>query len=281
MGNRGPPPKQLIRLFWLIKENPSATDLELSNALGIEPEAVNLYKWRLRNLKCDITSFCPNCFEKGVWQDPENGERVCRSCGFVLEREASMIHTLPFGETYALTNNIAYGKSLGGTLSKNATYRVLARTRDAENKANVPIRQIYTIAETFDPPVVINMLAYASKLLKNLGFDSNDRLSAILANELGGALRRIGAFLTISRVCEVFQPHLLARAAVWLTLKKFGFIDQAEECRKKYAFPETEMKLLLKIEELTELTLEKLGEQNLEWKAKPLESASWRPSPKK
>jgi len=192
-----------------------------------------------------------------------------------------MVHTLPFGETYALENNIAFGRSLGGTLSKKAMYKVLARTRDAENKANVPIRQVYTIAETLDPPVVKNMLEYGSKMLKNLGFNPNDRLSAILANELGTVLRRIGAFLTVAKLGEVFQPHLLTRAAMFFILKKFGFVEQAEECRKKYAFPEHEMKLLLKVEELTELTLEKLGDQNLEWKAKPLESASWRPNPKK
>jgi len=28
---RGPPPKQLIRMFWLLQENPHLTDLELSN----------------------------------------------------------------------------------------------------------------------------------------------------------------------------------------------------------------------------------------------------------
>jgi len=271
MGKRGPPPKQLIRLFWLLRENPGATDFEIANNLGVEVETVNNYMWRLKNLQYNVASFCPNCFEKSIWQDPENGERVCKSCGYVLEREASMNHTLPFDETYALTSNIAFGKSLGGTLSRNATYRVLAKTRDAESKANVPIRQITTITETVDPPIVKNMLAYSSRLLKALGFTPENNISAVLAHDLGGILRKVGGFLAVSKI-EV-QPFMLVRAAIWVTLEKFGLIDEAQNCRRRYKFRESDLKIILKIAELSELVL---NTGKIEWKASPMADAFWR-----
>jgi len=281
MGKRGPPPKQLIRLFWLLRENPGATDLEIANKLGVEVETIPVYRWRLKNLLSGITSYCRYCFSKNVWTDRENGERICKSCGYVLEQENSMVHTLPFDETYALTSNIAFGKSLGGTLSRNATYRVLAKTRDAESKTNVPIRQITTITNTFDPPVARNMLSYGSRILKNLGLQRDTGPSAVLAHTLGGTLRKVGGFLAVSKMYEEVQPAMLVRAAVWFTLKRFGLMDEAEECRRKYKFRERDLKLVLKIAELSELASGDLDGQKIVWKAKPAESASWRPDSKR
>ena len=78
-------------------------------------------------------TFCPECSSDQITRDFENGELVCRSCGFVLERQADMIHTLPFGETYALESGLAFNRSLGvaDTVRRRYGYtKILAKTRN-------------------------------------------------------------------------------------------------------------------------------------------------------
>jgi hypothetical protein len=45
--------------------------------------------------------------------DRVTGERIYVNCGCVVDNVAAKSKDLPFGETYALTSNIAFGKSLG------------------------------------------------------------------------------------------------------------------------------------------------------------------------
>ena len=215
---RGPPPKQLIRMFWRLRENPHLTDLELSNCLNIAPETISLYKWRLRNLKYDISSFCPNCFEKSTWQDRENGERVCKSCGLVVETCPSTVHTLPFDLTFQPSNNLAFGRGVGSQLSYGSTYRVLAKTRKGEEKKNVPIRQILAVVEQVDPPMVRSMLNYASRVLKGLGLDRDTDECHLLADYVGGMVRQAASVLSLGR--WKVKPYLLVRAIVYYCLTK-------------------------------------------------------------
>ena len=77
---------------------------------------------------------CPECLEPKVWSDPETGERVCTSCGCVVDHEVSLIHKLPFDETYALQNRLVFNNSLGGTIGKNAILKVLSKTRNSQLK---------------------------------------------------------------------------------------------------------------------------------------------------
>jgi len=238
-----------------LRRNPSATDLELALELDVKPETVRRYRYRLRNLSQDWTKFCPECYSPDVWLDRERGEHVCRSCGFVVEEEAGMVHTLPFDETYALESNIAFGKSLGNTLNIQKTYRVLAKLRSRENdQGKIPIRQITTLTQTVDPPVVRNMLSYGSRMLKQLGLEKDTESCHLLADRLGRTLRKIGAFLHVSRM--QVRPYMLARAAVYVVLSRRGMHDKAAEAQQNFPFKEKHVKLVEKLEDLNSLEKE-------------------------
>ena len=70
---------------------------------------------------------CSSCGSTKITFDRENGEIVCTKCGLVLSSVESFENRLPFDTTYAMTNNLAFGKSLGGTLPRKELYKVIAR----------------------------------------------------------------------------------------------------------------------------------------------------------
>jgi hypothetical protein len=247
VGERGPPPKSLIRLFWLLKEDPCVSDLELALQLDVEVESVPVYRWRLKNLLSDITSYCPHCFSKNVWADRENGERVCTACGVVLEQEASMIHTLPFDETYAPTSNIAFGKNLGAPLSYKGTYRVLVKSHKKEGKGQVPIRQLTAVTEQVDPPVIRNMLNYASNVLKSLGLNCDTDSCHLLADYVGKIVREAASVLSLGN--WDIKPYLVVRACVFYVMKK-AMPSRTDEFLAKYRLNPKAVRFLSKVLEL-------------------------------
>jgi len=129
---------------------------KLADELGVKPESVRRYEYRLRKKLSQIWDkipewkelICPECLEPAVWLDTERGERVCTSCGHVVESE-NMIHRLPFDETYALENKLVFNKSLGGTADKRAVLRVLSRTRNNKWKVQTVAEavKIYNMGE--------------------------------------------------------------------------------------------------------------------------------------
>jgi hypothetical protein len=243
----------MITLFHLLRKIPFLPDEEIARELGISADSVRVYKWRLkRNFVTGVTKFsdyCPECFQKSVILDKETGERVCTNCGFVVEEdpESKISTDIPFGtdekpNTYALTSHIAYGKSLGFTASRNHLFRVLARVsmrnhdsagRIEDGEFQIPIRQIQTITETVDPPIVRAMLNYGSRLLKELGLDEDKDRNHILADRYGRLLRKIAAYLTISK--SNLQPHQAARAALFYILRTVD-PEKAKKAQKDYPF---------------------------------------------
>jgi len=82
-------------------------------------------------------TFCPECSSDQIVRDPESGERVCKSCGYVLEQQADMVHRLPFDETYALESGLAFNRSLGvaDTVRRRYGYtKILAKARSNVSK---------------------------------------------------------------------------------------------------------------------------------------------------
>jgi len=213
----------------------------LAEKLGIKVKTVYKYEERLqkklvssiRQVSPDRLSFiCPECLEAKVYTDPENGERVCQSCGYVLEQEADMVHTLPFDETYALTSNMSFGRSLGNTLPNHQLYKVIAKARTGTQDLPIRSTQIQVISNAVDPPLVKNMLEYGSKMLKGLGFDRDTDECHMFADQYGRLLRKLAGFIQVSRA-DV-QPYLVARAALCYLLR--GNPKKAEEASRKYPF---------------------------------------------
>ena len=97
MGKRGPPPEKLAALFKLKYIQRIINRRKLAEMLGVKENTVSWYSWylkrKLTKAGLDVSSdqlrfICPDCLEAKVYEDPENGERVCTSCGTVEESVA-------------------------------------------------------------------------------------------------------------------------------------------------------------------------------------------------
>ena len=259
MSRRGPPPKSMIKLYHLLRKIPFLPDEEIAEELGVKVSAVKSYKWRLKKkIATGVAYFdyCPECFSKSVVLDRETGEYVCTNCGYVIEEYGSrMSKAIPFGteeepNTFALTSHIAYGKSLGFTMPKSHLFRVVAenikkRMNRSGNvggdKIPIPIRQIQTITETVDPPIVKSILNYGSRLLKEFGFDGDTDSNHVFADRYGRLLRKIGAYIMVSKAN--LQPYQAARAALFFLLSKTDR-KKAKEFQEKYPFNRKYLKIV-------------------------------------
>ena len=246
MGKRGPPPKQLIKLYYMLNENPSISNKKIAKRLGVSLRKVYDYKYRLKKKLGDITKFCPECLEETIIYDQKRGEYVCRKCGLVVD-SLFFSNNLPFGSeespnTFALTSHIAFGKSLGDTMPWKYLYRVLARVNDENGREDkLPVRQIQVLTETFDPPLVKSMLNYGSRLLKRLGFDGDTERNHVFADEYGRLLRKLAAFLMVGKL--KVKPYLVARAALYYLLSKADG-SKAEEVKQRFPFGEKHLRIV-------------------------------------
>ena len=188
------------------------------------------------------------CGSEEVYFDRENGEVVCTKCGLVLSSVESFENRLPFDTTYALTNNLAFGKSLGGTLPRKQLYEVLAR--GPKGTKDLPIRstQIQVMSSAVDPPVVKTMLNYGSKAMTEIGLNRDDDLCHILSDQYGRIIRTVAAFLQISKTRV--QPHLVARAALYHILIQL-YPAKAEQARRDYPFSDHHLQF---VEQLAGIT---------------------------
>ena len=234
MGRRGPPPRSLVRLRYLLLKDPAASNRELAEELGVKVETIRQYKHRLSKKLVDVDKFCPECMEKTVIFDREHGEYVCTKCGLVVERVMNLSENLPWDTTYALTSNIAFGKSLGDTLPRRYLHRVIAKS-PADVK-DLPVRstQIQIVNSAVDPPIVRRMLSYGSRLLRGLGMDRDTELCHTFADRYGRLLRKLAAFLQVAKL--KVQPHMVARAALYHQLKETGLNKKADEAKRKFPF---------------------------------------------
>jgi len=137
-------------------------------------------------------TFCPECLETKVYEDPENGERVCQSCGYVLEQQVDMVHKLPFDQTYAMENDLVFNKSLGDTLPSRHLYTVLAKVDHPDGK--IPVHQIRAITTIFDPPLIRKMKEYAENFRKQTGLNAPNPYCDpdLLSVELGRLVQKVG-----------------------------------------------------------------------------------------
>jgi hypothetical protein len=220
-----------------MEREPLTPNKVLAEKLGVGLRTIYKYKSRLSRNFVHVDKICPECLEKSVEADDETGERVCKRCGLVVGEylEEQLSDELPFDTTYALTNHLAFGKSLGGTLPRNKLYEVLAKA--PEGIKDLPIRsaQIQVLSSAVEPPVVRRMLNYGSQMLKQLYLDRNEAECHKLSDQYGRCIRAVAAFLQVSKMKA--QPHLVARAALYHVLIQL-YPEKAETARWIFPFPE-------------------------------------------
>ena len=97
--------------------------VQISDMTGLKRRTIREYLYEIRKSRSVSRSVsktprkCSSCGGAEFAFDRENGEIVCRGCGLVAEQVQVQSQDLPFGESYALTSSIAFGRSLGQTLN--------------------------------------------------------------------------------------------------------------------------------------------------------------------
>lgn len=227
---------------------------QIAKATGLKKSTLRVAFSRIRkgenvskNVSKNKTRVC-QCGSEEVYFDRENGEVVCTKCGLVLSSVESFENRLPFDTTYALTNNLAFGKSLGGTLPRKKLYEVLAK--GPKGTKDLPIRstQIQVMSSAVDPPVVKTMLNYGSKVMTELGLNRDDDVCHVLSDQYGRIIRTVAAYLQISKARV--QPHLVARAALYHILIQL-YEGKAEQARRNYPFSNRHLQF---VEQLAAIT---------------------------
>ncbi|MEM3361434.1 MAG: hypothetical protein QXV85_09565 [Candidatus Bathyarchaeia archaeon] len=132
------PPLSILKHLFYLKYVCGTTDVSvIAQEMGCSEETVELIDKALRqHLRQKISIItrdrlelvCPECLEAKVYHDPEKSERVCGNCGYVFDEPMEFDESLPYDTTYALTSDLAYDKSLGGTLNGKALMRVIAQS---------------------------------------------------------------------------------------------------------------------------------------------------------
>jgi hypothetical protein len=228
-----PPPASLLSLLFHFKYVEGIRDYRvLAEKFGIIPEAVRwldgqltvLLKSKIGKITPDrLETVCPECLDTRVYEDPETGERVCGSCGAVLDH-VSFDMSLPFDTTYALTSALAFDKSLGGTLNGKALMRVLAQSPSTKQllkscgNADLGIRArlIKVFVETDDPPVVKKAKVRAYGFSRMYGLEAD----YVFNNDVGKLLHQ--AYYLAQSIGEPSVLRNMAETCFWLCLIQHG-----------------------------------------------------------
>jgi predicted RNA-binding Zn-ribbon protein involved in translation (DUF1610 family) len=224
---------------------------QIADATGLKRSSLRRYIYAIRESNDKIADNiskrprkCSSCGGMEITFDRENGEAVCTKCGLVQYTRDDFENKLPFDTTYALTNHLAFGKSLGGTLPRNDLFTVLARgplgTKD------LPIRstQIQVMMSAVDPPVVKLMLNYGSGVMKELGLDRDEQVCHVLSDQYGRVVRQVAAIIQTGKVHV--QPHLVARAALYHLLISL-YPENAENARSTFPFDRRHLKFVQQV----------------------------------
>lgn len=239
--------RMLWKILYRLRYLEGVSDVEaLSSRLGIPDHVVErnlkILKEHLKSKLNVITPerleyVCPECLDARVYTDPENGERICANCGLVLEEAKCYSQDLPFDTTYALTSELAYGRSLGGTLGYRGMLRVLAKSPSSselsKNGGNhhlgLRARLAQIIAETVEPEPTREALRHTKELSAYYGLGSD----YVFNDSLGILIKRAYFFAYNIAKKAVFKRRL-AETCFWMTLKTFGRKELAERFQKEY-----------------------------------------------
>ena len=208
--------RRLYRLRWIegIKDEQT-----LAMRLGISISELRDYLLSLRKMleessKESSYGLCPECLSAKIVEDLKTGEVICKSCGYVIEKLPNLDFRLPFGTTYALESPLAVGKSLGGTITHQGLYKILAKSAAGTEDLGIRARHIRIITETNDPPRLASILKKGSNLVKEYGLE-NEKL---LAHELGRNIRR--AYWLTTQLAIRIPGKAIAETALYIAIQK-------------------------------------------------------------
>ena len=219
MKEAGSPTEKLRRLYRLRWIEGIKDEQTLANKLGISISDLKDYLLRLRRMleegsKESSYGLCPECLSSKIVEDPETGEVICRSCGYVIEKLPNLDFRLPFGTTYALESPLAVGKSLGGTITRQGFYRILAKSAAGTEDLGIRARHIRIMIETNDPPDLARILKKGNNLIKKYNLE-NEKL---LAHDLGKNIRR--AYWLTRQLAIRVSCKLIAETALYIAIKR-------------------------------------------------------------
>jgi len=224
--------RRFMSVVFRLKYLEGLDEEEISLALGLPPYVMRRYLERLdeylRSKLGELTPtaikrICPECLEDRVCLDPLSGEHVCNNCGLVVEGE-SYNASLPFDTTYALTSELAFGRSLGGTLGYQGYLRVLAKSpatvelaKDGNTHLGTRARIAQLITEVVEPPSLRLALRKARDLAHRYGLQSD----YVFNNFVGILVKRAYYFSHIIAEGHAFAQKL-PETCFWMALRRFG-----------------------------------------------------------
>ena len=219
MKEAGSPTEKLRRLYRLRWIEGIKDEQTLAMKLGISISELQDYLLRLRGMleessKESSYGLCPECLSAEIVEDPETGEVICKSCGYVIEKLPSLDFRLPFGTTYALESPLAVGKSLGGTITRQGLYKILAKSAAGTEDLGIRARHIRIMIETNDPPDLARILKKGNNLIKEFNLE-NEKL---LAHDLGKNIRR--AYWLTTQLAIRIPKKAIAETALYITIQK-------------------------------------------------------------
>lgn len=255
-----------------------AEELGLSETdfVRVEQELDDHLKAKIHEITPERLEFvCPECLNARVYINPETGERVCTYCGRVMEENFDCDESLPFDVTYALTSELACGRSLGGTLNGKALLKVLAKSPATKALAKTEqgtdlglrARLIRVMTETAEPPALAKALKHSYEVSKRFNMEGNK----LFNNDLGRNVRR--AFWLCWMLETPFSRKTLVETCFWFTLCQYGKDFATKEILKKIRVSAKLLTMLIKLEGfLSELKKEALTPKSVQLAVEVLNS---------
>ena len=230
-----------------------------------------------------VSSVCPECLlsrlpdgSLAVWTDPE-GERVCRNCGFVIERIDGFDGRLPFNTTFALESMAATDKSLGSVPSVRECYKIIAKVPKSQRvgaisevlgspkagpngsdvaAADFPLRakQVRIMSNVTEHPFLADLLRMLVDLSKRYNLEGD----VIFNNSAAVSLRR--TFWLTQAVDKNYTKRTVVESVFWYTVCQFGKKTLGAKLKDELKVDPTLLNLTLEINSL----VENLNERPLE-----------------
>jgi len=208
--------------------------------------------WRYKRERVTDSVTQRVCRECGKRLERRGSETVCPRCGLtqpILDRE----QRLPFNTTYAFSNDLAFGHSLGKTLPPSQVHRVIAQAPAGRRDLPLRARLVRIVDAHVEPRGVRRLLEEGSRLLKEHGLyqqGGGHEQEYVFADRYGALLRKIGAYLHISQT-RVRSYKAVTSAALYHLLQRH-FSRRAEEIRSHLKFGDRELRLVRRIASLGE-----------------------------
>jgi hypothetical protein len=243
------PPLSLLKRLFSLKYLDGIWDVfALAREIGCSERTVeNIDKALTEHLKRKIGVIthdrlelvCPECLEAKMFYDPETNERICGNCGYIHDGVADYDESLPYDLTYALTSDLAYDKSLGGTLNGKALMRVIAQSPASETLAKngnldlgIRARIVKVLTEQFEPPALACALKRANELSKAYDLEADKTFNHTLGKNIRKAylicslLGKPFTFKGMAETCFLFTLYQFRRKALAQTFREQAYINR-------------------------------------------------------